>query len=64
MTDKILGKYKILEEIGRGGFGTVYRAVDQALRRQAAAKVLLPAFMADPDFIERFRGEARRVAAR
>jgi eukaryotic-like serine/threonine-protein kinase len=57
-----LGKYTLLEEIGRGGYGTVYRARDEALQVERAVKVLHPALVADPAFIERFREEARLVA--
>ena len=57
-----LGKYTLLEEIGRGGYGTVYRARDDALLIERAVKVLHPALVADPSFIERFREEARLVA--
>ena len=57
-----LGKYTLLEEIGRGGYGTVYRARDDALHVERAVKVLHPALVADPEFIERFRDEARLVA--
>ena len=57
-----LGKYTLLEEIGRGGYGTVYRALDDALKVERAVKVLHPALVADPTFVERFREEARLVA--
>ncbi len=57
-----LGKYTLLEEIGRGGYGTVYRARDEALQIERAVKVLHPTLVADPTFIERFREEARLVA--
>ena len=61
--DKMLGKYELLEELGRGGFGTVYRARDTTLDIERAVKVLHPALATDPEFITRFRREAR-VAAR
>ena len=57
-----LGKYELHEEIGRGGFGTVYRATDTALQREVALKVLHPQLTTDPDFLEKFRNEARIVA--
>ena len=57
-----LGKYEILEEIGHGGFATVYRARDPDLDREVAIKVLDPALMRDPSLVERFRREARAAA--
>lgn len=57
-----LDQYRLIEEIGRGGFGTVYRAIDETLQVERAVKVLHPALVADPSFIERFREEARLVA--
>ncbi|MBL7164693.1 MAG: protein kinase [Anaerolineales bacterium] len=57
-----LGKYTLLEEIGRGGYGTVYRARDETLQVERAVKVLHPELVVDPSFIERFREEARLVA--
>ena len=57
-----LGKYTLHEEIGRGGFGAVYRATDTALQREVALKVLHPQLTTDPDFLEKFRNEARIVA--
>ena len=58
-----LGKYDLHEELGRGGFGTVYRATDAALQREVALKVLHPQLTTDPDFLEKFRNEAKIVAA-
>jgi serine/threonine protein kinase len=54
--------YELLEEIGSGGFGRVYRARDLALERDVAIKVLHPALTADPGVTERFRREAQLAA--
>jgi serine/threonine-protein kinase len=54
--------YELLEEIGAGGFGRVYRARDLALERDVAIKVLHPALTADPAVMERFRREAQLAA--
>ena len=57
-----LGKYLLLEQLGRGGYGTVYRAHDRVLKVERAVKVLHPALVADPEFLERFRREAQLAA--
>ena len=57
-----LGKYELLEKIGRGGYGTVYRARETVLEVERAVKVLHPALVSDPEFIERFRREAKYAA--
>ncbi|HEU5180825.1 MAG TPA: serine/threonine-protein kinase, partial [Candidatus Polarisedimenticolia bacterium] len=62
-TGKKLGHYRLLEEIGRGGMGVVYRALDTKLEREVALKVLPKEATADPERLERFRREARAVAA-
>ena len=54
--------YELLEEIGSGGFGRVYRARDLALERDVAIKVLHPALVSDPGVVERFRREAQLAA--
>jgi serine/threonine protein kinase len=59
---KQFGKYEIIAEIGRGAFGVVYKAKDSVLGRYVAIKVLHPALLVDPGFIERFRHEARVAA--
>jgi hypothetical protein len=59
---KRIGKYEILEEIGRGGFAVVYRARDTELDRQVALKLLHPYWTNDPGFAARFRREARTAA--
>ena len=57
-----LGKYEILEELGRGGFGIVYKARDLSLDRMVALKVLHPQLSVDPGFLEHFQREARSLA--
>ena len=58
----LLGRYEILEEIGRGGFAVVHRARDTALGRLVALKELRPALLNDSDGVARFRREARTIA--
>lgn len=53
------GKYKIEREIGRGGMGTVYLATHVGTERPVALKIIAPQFMSRPEFVERFRREAR-----
>ncbi len=52
-------KYKIERELGRGGMGTVYLATHLGTERPVAVKVIAPQFMERPEFVERFRREAR-----
>src|SRR5256886_3870710 len=54
--------YELLEEIGTGGFGRVYRARDLGLERDVAIKVLPPSLTADAAVAERFRPEAQLAA--
>src|SRR5215212_8110989 len=57
------GKYRIIEELGAGGFATVYKAVDTTLDREVALKILHPSLLADRRFVQNFRQEARTLAA-
>ena len=57
-----LGRYTVRAEIGRGGFATVYQALDTSLNREVALKVLHPQLLTDRSFVERFRKEARTLA--
>jgi serine/threonine protein kinase len=58
-----LNWYEIVGSLGAGGMGEVYRARDTRLQRDVALKVLSEALSGHPDHIERFRREARAVAA-
>ena len=58
---EILGDFRILREVGRGGMGVVYEAEQISLRRRVALKVLR-FHVADPEAMERFRREAETVA--
>jgi serine/threonine protein kinase len=54
----MLGNYLIISQIGEGGMGVVYRALDTVLDRTVALKILPPHLLQSPDFMHRFRTEA------
>ena len=58
-----LGHYRILEELGKGGMGEVYRARDEVLGREVAIKVLPEVFTGDPERLARFEREAKVLAS-
>jgi eukaryotic-like serine/threonine-protein kinase len=58
-----LGPYEVLELIGAGGTGEVYKARDQRLGRDVAVKVMPASFASDPERLRRFEQEARAVAS-
>src|SRR5208282_3971591 len=63
MTGQLVGHYRILEKIGAGGMGEVFRARDERLGRDVALKLIRPASSDNPDHLRRFEQEARAAAA-
>jgi eukaryotic-like serine/threonine-protein kinase len=57
----LVGEYQVEREIGRGGFGTVYRAVQPVIGKQVAIKVLAHRFSTDAGMVSRFQAEAKAV---
>jgi len=60
---RTLGHYRVVEKIGEGGMGVVYRAEDTSLKRHVAIKVLSPELAGSQERLERFRREAETLAA-
>jgi eukaryotic-like serine/threonine-protein kinase len=63
MTGQVLGHYRVLEQIGTGGMGEVYRARDERLERDVALKLVHPSSAKDQDRLRRFELEARSAAS-
>ena len=62
LTGQTLGKYQLINRLGRGGMADVYKGYQPGLDRYVAVKVLHPHLSDDPDFITRFKREAKSVA--
>jgi len=61
------GRYQIIEELGKGGMGRVYKAIDTEIKEKIALKLLKPEIGIDEEMIERFRNElklARKISQR
>jgi eukaryotic-like serine/threonine-protein kinase len=63
MSGQLVGHYRVLEKIGAGGMGEVFRARDERLGRDVALKLIRPASNDNPDHLRRFEQEARAAAA-
>ena len=62
MSGQIIGKYKLVEKLGEGGMGEVYRGVNMMVEREVAIKFLRPELAGQPQVVERFRSEAVTLA--
>ena len=62
LSGRIIKGYELLERIGTGGFGAVYRALQSTIDREVAIKIILPGWSNNPEFIRRFEAEAQVIA--
>jgi len=58
LTNRLLGEFRLLRRLGKGGMAEVYLAEQTTLKRQVAVKVLRPEYVADETYLKRFRHEA------
>ena len=63
MIGQTIGRYKIVEKLGAGGVGEVYRAEDTTLDREVALKILPPELAESQERLDRFQREAKTLAA-
>ena len=61
MIGKSFGKYRIVDELGRGALGTVYRAIDDSVGREVAIRMLRPE-LHDSEALKRFMADATTLA--
>ncbi|HEY3384419.1 MAG TPA: protein kinase [Vicinamibacterales bacterium] len=62
MIGTVIGNYRVVQKLGEGGMGAVYKAVDTLLEREVALKMLRSEYAGQPDLVERFRTEAVTLA--
>ena len=63
MIGRVVGHYRITQELDVGGMGAVYRAVHELMGKQAAVKLLRPELSSDPEMVRRFFNEAKAASA-
>ncbi len=62
LVGEVISDCRIVAKVGEGGFGTVYKAVDQSLQRVVAVKVMLPSLSSNLEFVQKFLREAVTAA--
>ncbi|HEU4389102.1 MAG TPA: serine/threonine-protein kinase, partial [Blastocatellia bacterium] len=62
MIGSVVGNYRLVQQIGEGGMGAVFKGIDLMLEREVAIKVLRPELARQPNIVERFRAEAVTLA--